>query len=78
MSYKTPRYNIFTAKLKKTVISGHGNETKNLSPVRSQTLTSTQLKKTSGLQLCGQHLQKTLEEYKQAARRLGPTPFQTT
>lgn len=45
MSYKTPRYNIFTAKLKKSVISGHGNETKNLSPVRSQTLTSTQLKK---------------------------------
>lgn len=28
----------------KRVISGHGNETKNLSPVRSQTLTSTQLK----------------------------------
>lgn len=44
MSYKTPRYNIFTAKLKKSAISGHGNETKNLSPVRSQTLTSTQLK----------------------------------
>lgn len=45
MSYKTPKYNIFTAKLKKSVISGHGNETKNVSPVRSQTLTGTQLKK---------------------------------